>query len=176
MKPAFRSISRTIYIDSLFNITRMSDLIELLEEQKKLELEYVEKLKPTVEAIHHHLVSALLETIIHDSRKHADLCQALIHVEAGAAPTTLDTDMATAVELHQAIRQHARVEEDMIKRIENILGKVEDQRVRGILLYILQDERRHHATLQRLSNLIDRDTAAYDEYLDLFQKFMIVPP
>ena len=39
-----------------------------------------------------------------------------------------------------------------------------------ILDHMLQDERRHHAALQRLSNLIDRDTSAYDEYLDLLQK------
>lgn len=154
----------------------MSDLVELLKEQKELELDHIERLKPTLEAVEHRLVSALLETIVHDSRKHAALCQALVDVEAGAAPVTLDTDMATAVELHQKIRQHMRVEEDMIRRLKNIIGQVEDERVRDILLYILQDEERHHSALQRLSNLIDRDVAAYDEYLGLFQKYMIVPP
>ena len=29
---------------------------------------------------------------------------------------------------------------------------------------------------ERLSNLIDRDTSAYDEYLDLLQKYMVSPP
>ena len=45
-----------------------------------------------------------------------------------------------------------------------------------IIDHMLQDERHHHSALQRLSNLIDRDTSAYDEYLDLFQKYMISPP
>ena len=45
-----------------------------------------------------------------------------------------------------------------------------------IIAHMLQDERRHHSALQRLSNLVDRDTAAYDEYLNLFQKYMISPP
>ncbi len=45
-----------------------------------------------------------------------------------------------------------------------------------IIDHMLQDERRHHAVLQRLSNLIDRDTSAYDEYLDLLQKYMVSPP
>ena len=44
-----------------------------------------------------------------------------------------------------------------------------------ILDHMLQDERRHHAALQRLSNLIDRDTYAYDECIDLFQKYMVSP-
>ena len=154
----------------------MSNLIELLEEQKALELAHVEKIKPTAEATGHRLVSALLETIIHDSMKHAALCQALIDVEAGAAPTTLDVDMATALELHQSIKQHARAEEDMIRRLEALLAQTLDERVRAILSHMLKDERRHHSTLQRLSNLVDRDTAAYDEYLDLFQKYMVSPP
>jgi hypothetical protein len=40
---------------------------------------------------------------------------------------------------------------------------------------MLQDERRHHSALQRFSNLIDRDTTAYDKYQDLFQKYMVSP-
>ena len=154
----------------------MSNLIELLEEQKALELAHVEKIRPTAEATGHRLVSALLETIIHDSMKHAALCQALIDVEAGAAPTTLDVDMATALELHQSIKRDARAEEEMIRRLEDILAQALDDRVRAILGHMLQDERRHHSALQRLSNLVDRDTAAYDEYLDLFQKYMVSPP
>lgn len=60
--------------------------------------------------------------------------------------------------------------------MEDILAQALDDRVRAILGYMLQDERRHHSALQRLSNLVDRDTAAYDEYLDLFQKYMVSPP
>ena len=88
---------------------------------------------------------------------------------------TLDTDMATALSLHQSIKQHMRVEEDMIKRVEDLAAKAEDPRVKDILGYILSDERRHHSMLQRLSNLIDRDTTAFDEYLELFLKYEIVP-
>ena len=154
----------------------MSKIIDLLKEQKALELGHVERLQPTIDEVGHRLVAALLETVVHDSRKHAALCQALIDVEAGAAPATLDMDMATAIGLHQSIKQHTRVEEDMIGRIEAIIAEVEDDRVKEILDYILSDERRHHATLRQLSNLIDRDTTAFDEYLNLFQKYMIVPP
>ncbi len=96
--------------------------------------------------------------------------------EAGAAPVTLDTDTATAIELHQKIKQHVRVEEEMINQVKEILGMVEDDRVKEILKYILRDEERHHSILWRLFNLVDRDVAAYDEYLGLFQKFMVVPP
>jgi len=154
----------------------MSHLVELLKEQRELELSHAEKLKPTVEAVPNRLISAMLESIVHDSRKHAALCQALVDVEAGAVPFRLDTDMATALKMAQAVKQHIRVEADMIKRLESMLEKVEDDRVADILRYILADERRHHVVLTRMATLLDRDDMAYDEYLELAQKYMFVPP
>ena len=77
-------------------------------------------------------------------------------------------------ELHQSIKQYARAEEEMTRRLEEL--SAEDNRIRAFLDHMLQDERRHHSALQRLSNLVDRDTAAYDEYLDLFHKYMVSPP
>jgi len=139
----------------------VSAVIDLFEKQRDLGLEHVKRLRPSVEKAGHRLASALLETILHDSRKHAALCPALIDVEAGVAPVTLDVDMGTAVGLHQDILQHVRVEEP---------------RVRETLDHLLADERRHHSFLRRLSNVIDSDTAAYDEYLSLIQKYMISPP
>ena len=133
----------------------------MLKEQRDLELEHVERLRPSIEKAGHRLVSALLEIILYDSRKHAALCPALIDVEAGVAPVTLDVDMGTAVGLHQDILPHIRVEEP---------------RVREIVGHLLADERRHHRLLRRLSNIIDSYTAAYDEYLGLIQKYMVSPP
>lgn len=141
-----------------------------------MELGHVERLQSSIEKAGHRLVSALLETILHDSRKHAALCQALIDVEAGAAPVTLDVEMGVAVGLHQDILQHVRVEERMIAHLESIREGIEESRVREILGHLIADERRHHSLLQRLSNIIDSDTAAYDEYLGLIQKYMISPP
>ena len=157
-------------------MTKMSDLVDMLKEQRELELNHVEKLMPTVEAVPNRLISAMLESIVHDSRKHAALCQALVDVEAGAVPLRLDTDMATALKMSQAIKQHIRVEADMIKRLESMLERVEDDRVADILRYLLTDERRHHAVLTKMDNLLDRDYTAYDEYLELAQKYMFVPP
>jgi rubrerythrin len=154
----------------------MSRLIDLLKKQRKLELSHVEKIKPDVEAVPNRLVSAMLESIVHDSLKHAALCQALVDVEAGAVPFRLDTDIATALKMAQAIKQHIRAEADMIKQLKSMLEKVEDDRVADILRNILADERRHHTLLTRMATLLDRDETAYDEYLELAQKYMFVPP
>ncbi len=57
-----------------------------------------------------------------------------------------------------------------------MLEMVEDDRVADILRYILADERRHHDVLTKMATLLDRDERAYDEYLELAQKYMFVPP
>ena len=64
----------------------------------------------------------------------------------------------------------------MIGRLEAIRKGVEEPRVREIVDHLLVDERRHHGLLQLLSNIIDRDTATYNEYLGLIQNYMSSPP
>lgn len=154
----------------------MTKIVELLKEQRELEFSHAKALQSSIKKIRYRLVKALLESIIHDSNKHATLCQALVDVDAGTAPVTMDLGMGPAVEFHQDIKQHVRVEAEMIRRLEEMMDKISDDRVNAILEYLLADERRHHATLLELSNLLDRDTAPFEEYLDLFQKFMVVPP
>lgn len=154
----------------------MADLVELLKEQKKIELGVEAKLRPVVDWAPNRLVSAMLESVIHDSRKHAALCQAIVDVEAGSVPQRLDVDMATANRMTQAVRQHIRVESDMIRRLESMLKMVKDDRIADILRYMLADEKRHHNVLTHMTNVLDRDLTALDEYLDLAQKYMFVPP
>jgi rubrerythrin len=154
----------------------LTDVVNLLKEQKKIELGHVEHLSKSMEELKHPMVRVVLESIIHDSRKHAAIAQALIDVEAGAIPTKLDIDMGPAVSLHQNIKQHVRVEEDMIKTLGEIIALVKDDRVKSFLDYWVAEEKRHHKMLSELSNLIDRDSVSLDEYVDLFQKYMIVPP
>jgi len=154
----------------------MPKLVELLRKQRKIELSHADRLAESMEQLKHPLIRALLEAILYDSRKHAAICQALIDVDAGSVPLRLDVDMGPAVSLHQDIKQHVAVEAEMIKRLEEMISETRDDRVKAFLDYLLDEERRHHSMLSGMSNLIDRDSAAIDEYLSLFEKYMIVPP
>jgi rubrerythrin len=147
-----------------------------LKEQKELELSHIKTLTPEVEKTPHPLAKIILEAVIHDSGKHASICQGLIDVNAGEVPVKLDIDMASAIDLHQNIKQHIRVEQEMINRLETMIGETKDDRVADLMRYMLEDERRHHSLLTGLSNLVDRDDAAFEEYMKLFQSYMIVPP
>jgi rubrerythrin len=154
----------------------VSEIVDLLREQMMLELSHVERIKPTMQAMPSRLASAVLESIIHDSYKHAALCGALVDVEAGSAPVRLEIDPATAMKMAQSIREHIRVEEEMIERLERMLKMNLDDRVAEILRYILQDEMRHHTALTRMANLLDREETSQDEYLSLALKYMFIQP
>ena len=152
----------------------MSHLIDQLKEQKKIEQSYVKALKPSVAKAKNKLVAALLESIVLDSMKHAAIYQALINVKGGETPSSMDIDMGVAVELHQDIKQHIRVEAEMLSKVGVMARDAKDKRVKAMIQYILEDEKRHHSTLQALSNLIDQNSSAFEEYLELFQKYMVV--
>jgi rubrerythrin len=154
----------------------MKEVIDLLKEQKKLELGHVEVLSESIKDLSHPMAKVILEAIIQDSRKHAAIAQALIDVGAGEIPTKMDMDMGPAVNLHQNIKLHVRVEQDMIKMLGEIDNLVKDDRVKAFIHYLIDEEKRHHQLLNELSNLIDRDSVSIDEYVGLFQKYMIVPP
>jgi rubrerythrin len=154
----------------------MTDVIGLLKEQRQLELGHVEILRKSIEDLKHPMVRVILEAIIYDSLKHAAIDQALIDVEAGIAPFRLDIDLGPAVNLHQNIKQHVRAEKRMIELLGNIDDIVEDDRVQAFIDYLVEEEKRHHKLLNGLSNLVDRDSLSLDEYVGLFQKYMIVPP
>lgn len=154
----------------------MTDVIELLKKQRQLELGHVKILGKSIEELKHPMTRVILESIMYDSMKHAAIAQALIDVEAGRAPMKLDVDLGPAVNLHQNIKQHVRVEKQMIELLGNIDELVEDDRVQAFIDYLVEEEKRHHKLLNELSNLIDRDSVTLDEYVGLFQKYMIVPP
>jgi len=154
----------------------MTDIIDLLKEQKRLELSHVESLGRDLKKLKHPMVKVVLESIIHDSSKHAAICQALIDVDAGSAPIKLDVDMGPAVALKQSVKQHVNVEKHMLELLSDIDDLVEDDRVKAFIDYLVEEEKRHHKLLGELSTLLDRETVSFDEYIELFQKYMIVPP
>jgi rubrerythrin len=154
----------------------MKEVIDLLKKQKKIELGHVAALTETMKDVENPMIKVVLESIVHDSRKHAAIAQALIDVEAGAVPHKLDMDLGPATNFNQNIKQHIKAEMEMIEMLGKIGGLITDDRVQKFIDYLVEEEKRHHKLLKEFSLLLDRDTVAMDEYLELFQKYMIVPP
>jgi hypothetical protein len=66
----------------------MSAVLEGIRAQRVNEMKNVVGLKPLVDECPSEAVSAVLEIIIHDSRKHMALCDAMISIESGETKQT----------------------------------------------------------------------------------------
>ena len=53
--------------------------------------------------------------------------------------------------------------------------EAKDSRVKVMIQYMFEDEKRHHFTLQALSNIMGRGNGTLEDYLELLQKYMVVP-
>jgi rubrerythrin len=153
----------------------MKEVVDLLKEQKELELGHVKALKETMKSVQNPMIKVMLEMILYDSKKHASIAQALVDVEAGTVPHKMDMDLGPATNFNQNVKQHVRVELEMIERLEEAQKMVKDDRIMKFIEYLIDEEKRHHKLLKEFSLMLDRDSAL-DEYIDLFQKYMIVPP
>jgi bacterioferritin (cytochrome b1) len=127
------------------------ELLEFMKRQIVIEKEIVESLNKGVANIKNPPVKGVLKGISLDSVKHAELY---------AAAVSLLTDVSQALkqenldEQRALVEKHIKMEAGLIKKLENIMPTIENTKVRFLLESILADERRHHALLKKVLEII----------------------
>jgi rubrerythrin len=127
------------------------ELLEFIKRQIVIEREIVESLNKGIANINNPPVKGVLKGISLDSAKHADLYSATV---------SLLTDVSQALkqenldEQRALVDKHIKMEAELIKKLEEILPTVENTKVQFILDSILTDERRHHALLKKVLEII----------------------
>jgi bacterioferritin (cytochrome b1) len=96
-------------------------------------------------------VKGVLKGISLDSVKHAELYSAavtlLTNVSQALKQENLDAQRAL-------VEKHIQMEAELIKKIEKIMPTIENKKVTFLLNAILADERRHHAMLKMVLEII----------------------
>ncbi len=127
---------------------------ELFKKAVEMEKENARKLREGTGKLRNIIIKELLGSIARDSEKHAELYSGLARylTEVGAALSEENFE-----ELEKIVNEHIRIEEDMIRQVEEML-KREDlpKEVKYVLDYILVDERRHHGLLKGMLEVIVR--------------------
>jgi bacterioferritin (cytochrome b1) len=127
------------------------ELLEFMKRQIVIEKEIVESLNRGVAGIKNPPVKGVLKGISLDSVKHAELY---------AAAVSLLTDVSQALkqenldEQRALVEKHIKMEADLIKKLEKIMPTIENTKVKFLLESILADERRHHALLKKVLEII----------------------
>jgi rubrerythrin len=127
------------------------ELVEFMKRQIIIEKEIVESLNKGLADIKNPPVKGVLKGISLDSVKHAELYSAAV---------TLLTKVSTALKQENLdaqralVEKHIQMEAELIKKLEKIMPTIENSKVQFLLNSILTDERRHHALLKTVLEII----------------------
>ena len=127
------------------------ELIGFLKEQIKTENKIVDSLNKSLINIGNPTVKGVLKGISLDSVKHAEMY---------ASAVTLMTNVSQALtqenldEQRKLVEKHMQMEADLIEKIGNVLPTVGNAKVRLLLNAILVDEKRHHALLKEILEIL----------------------
>jgi rubrerythrin len=128
-----------------------NELVEFMKRQIIIEKEIVDSLNKGIADIKNPPVKGVLKGISLDSVKHAELYSAAV---------TLLTKVSTALKQENLdaqralVEKHIQMEAELIKKLEKIMPTIENSKVRFLLDSILTDERRHHALLKTVLEII----------------------
>ncbi|MEM2970577.1 MAG: ferritin-like domain-containing protein [Candidatus Bathyarchaeia archaeon] len=145
-----------------------NELIDFMKKQIKVENDIVDSLNSALIDMKNPPVKGVLKGISLDSLKHAEMY---------AAATELLTRVSQAITQEQldkqkaVVEKHIRMEAELIKKISNVLPTVEDEKVKLLLSAILEDEKRHHALLKMVLEILVRGEAITEaDWWDLLWK------
>ena len=144
------------------------ELINFMREQIKVENEIVDSLNTALVEVKNPPVKGVLKGISLDSVKHAEMY---------AAATELLTSVSQALSQEHLDKQkalvekHIRMEAELIKKISRVVPSVENEKVKLLLNAILADEKRHHALLKMVLEILVRgETITEADWWDLIWK------
>jgi bacterioferritin (cytochrome b1) len=122
-----------------------------MKRQIVIEKEIVDSLNKGIVDIKNPPVKGVLKGISLDSVKHAELYSAavtlLTNVSQALKQENLDTQRAL-------VEKHIQMEAELIKKLEKMMPVIENSKVKFLLNAILTDERRHHAMLKMVLEII----------------------
>jgi bacterioferritin (cytochrome b1) len=136
-----------------------------MKRQIVVENEIVDSVNKGVKNINNLPVKGVLKGISLDSMKHAELY---------ASAVTLLTNVSQAMtqenldEQRTLVEKHIQIEAELIKKLEKELPTIKNKKVAFLLNSILMDEKRHHAMLKTVLEIIVRgETITEQEWWDM---------
>jgi len=149
-------------------LSREDKLLGFLREQVKIENGIVDSLNKALVEIENPAVKGTLKGISLDSVKHAEMYTSAVDLLTGF-PKALTQEHLD--EQRELVKKHIQLEARLMKRIGDELPKVENDKVKLLLTAILEDEKRHHALLKQVLEILVRgETITEEEWFDVMWK------
>lgn len=147
------------------------ELKTFLRSQIDIENRIVERVEENTKDTRNLLIRELLRGIAYDSMKHANMLSSLIALIESKTPFISE---AESREFLDGIREHIKLEQKAIETYSILINQVEDKRVKLIISYILEDEKRHHALLKKIKELIiHKQTLTEEDIFNLVWQYSV---
>jgi hypothetical protein len=126
-------------------------LAEKFRELSGVEIDYAVKLDADVRGYGNEVLRDIVGSVAVDSRKHAGLFKACAAISAGESLSLTEDEYN---ELVANLAKHEAVEGNMIKTVDEMLSKTNDERIKMMLNHIKDDEVRHHKLIEALTKMV----------------------
>ncbi len=123
----------------------------MIEEQIENENKAAKFLYDSAEKTNNRVIQFMLYQLALDSTKHEHMLSAILQLLESPSKEQFESENR---EFREIIEKHVEIERKMLEDFERIVDKTEDNRIRFILQDIISDEKKHHAIIKRVHELI----------------------
>jgi hypothetical protein len=142
------------------------ELEKNIQKMIKDERETVNHLSQTINKIKNNVIKILMQILLIDSLKHEKILQIVLSILK-----TPKLESSEISEVAQHLKEHIEEEKAMMENFENLVDKVEDQRIRFLLENIITDEKRHHNIVKRITELVVDSETSDDAWWDFLYRY-----
>jgi rubrerythrin len=161
-------LQNSYVLTEVHTLGEKDELTKFLREQVTIENTIVDSLNNSLGEITNQAVRGVLKGISLDSVKHAEMYTAADKLLTDVTPPLTQENLDTQIEL---VKNHIRLEAELIQKIGKILPNIENEKVSLLLNAILTDEKRHHALLTEvLQILVQGETITEEDWWNLIWK------
>ena len=136
------------------------DFKRMIEEQTQNERNTAKLLFDSVRKTNNTIIRLMIHQLALDSVKHEQMLMAILQLLDFPSKEQFESE---GKEFRKAIEKHVEIERKMLRDFEKIFDETEDNRIRFILQNIISDEKKHHATVKRINELINESEKVRDE-------------
>jgi rubrerythrin len=141
------------------------ELVNFFKEQIKVENTIVDSVNKGLVEINNPAVKGVLKGISLDSTKHAQMYSSAISLLTSIPQALTQGNLDKQKEL---VEKHIAIEAKIIKILIEAIPDIQNEKIKLLLDAILEDEKRHHALLQQVLEILVRgETITDNEWWDV---------
>jgi rubrerythrin len=146
-------------------LSSKDELVALFQNQIKIEKTIVDSVKKGLIEIENPAVKGVLKGISFDSMKHSQMYSSAINLLT-KIPKALNEDNLN--KQRELVEKHILLETKIIETLKEVIPSIQDEKVKLLLSAILSDEKRHHALLKEVLEILVRgETITENEWWDI---------